>query len=166
MNIELINRMKSFLNSEEFKFKIKTIVEDKAVAINNSRDSVVVSEDLNFNSDLINKFVIYCKEFLSIDKSVKINLVSSKEGYSFKTLAYYIIGDHESFIYCKNRALVDCLRSLAHELVHNCQDYEGRIDSKQIGETNDGVPIENEANAKAGEIIRIFGREYPEIYDI
>ena len=30
----------------------------------------------------------------------------------------------------------------------------------------DGSPQENEANAKAGEIVRKFGRENPEVYDL
>jgi hypothetical protein len=52
---------------------------------------------------------------------------------------------------------------LAHELVHHKQNLEGRLkDAVKDGE--DGSPIENEANAKAGEIVRRYGKLNPSIY--
>jgi hypothetical protein len=35
-----------------------------------------------------------------------------------------------------------------------------------IEEGSDGSLIENEANAMAGEIVRKFGKKYPEIYNL
>jgi hypothetical protein len=60
--------------------------------------------------------------------------------------------------------LVDVLRSIAHELVHHLQNQRGELDGTK-NEGGDGSPWENEANAKAGELIRIFGRQNPEIYE-
>ena len=57
------------------------------------------------------------------------------------------------------------MRSIAHELTHLKQDKEGRLQDNNHDENNEaGSPIENEANAVAGQIIRKFGEEYPEIY--
>ena len=54
---------------------------------------------------------------------------------------------------------------MAHELVHHKQNKEGELTgSKEEGE--DGSPWEDEANAKAGEIVRKYGRENPEIYNL
>jgi hypothetical protein len=65
----------------------------------------------------------------------------------------------------KNRALIDVLRSIGHELTHHKQYEDGRItDSKKDGES--GSDIENEANAKAGYFIRIYCKKNPKRYDL
>jgi hypothetical protein len=56
---------------------------------------------------------------------------------------------------------VDVLRTLAHELVHHKQREDGR---ELNGE--DGSDIENEANAKAGELLRKFRYVIPEIFNV
>jgi Zn-dependent peptidase ImmA (M78 family) len=57
--------------------------------------------------------------------------------------------------------MADILRTLAHELVHHKQNLDGRI-NYESGET--GSDIENEANAKAGVLLRDFGKKNNEIY--
>lgn len=54
---------------------------------------------------------------------------------------------------------VDVLRTLAHELVHYKQHLDGDMYAG-AGET--GTPIENEANAVAGIIMRHFNKKYPQ----
>jgi Zn-dependent peptidase ImmA (M78 family) len=74
-------------------------------------------------------------------------------------------GNNKVKIYAKDRAIVDIMRSIAHELTHLKQDVEGRLNDKNHDKDNSaGSPIENEANATAGTIMRKFGEEYPEIY--
>jgi hypothetical protein len=58
--------------------------------------------------------------------------------------------------------MADILRTLGHELVHRKQDEDGRIDMNS-GET--GSKIENEANAKAGVLLREFGQQNKQIYE-
>lgn len=78
------------------------------------------------------------------------------------TAAY---GDKKINVYAKDRALVDIMRSIAHEYVHLKQDVDGRLeDSNHASNNAAGSDIENEANFKAGEIIRKWGEEHPEIY--
>ena len=60
------------------------------------------------------------------------------------------------------RALVDILRSIAHELVHAKQDQEMRL---MPGSGEDGSPIENEAHALAGLIMRKFEKDNKHIYE-
>lgn len=110
--------------------------------------------------DLLNKFVNFTGKYLGI-KPPKIHLQFNREGL-VTTAAY---GNNHVKIYAKDRASVDIMRSIAHELVHMLQDQEGRLEQKHHDDNNEaGSPIENEANAKAGEIMRKFGEEYPEIY--
>jgi hypothetical protein len=111
--------------------------------------------------DLLNKFVNFTGKYLGI-KPPKIHLQFNREG--LVTTASY--GNNTVRIYAKDRASVDIMRSIAHELVHMLQDKEGRLDQTHHDANNEaGSPIENEANAKAGEIMRKFGEEYPEIYE-
>lgn len=56
----------------------------------------------------------------------------------------------------------DIIRTLAHELVHYKQDLEGRL-TDNSGMT--GSPVENEANAMAGEIMRHFNKKFPQYFD-
>ena len=65
-----------------------------------------------------------------------------------------------------NRNLADALRTIAHELTHFKQSLDKRITDNpedKSGET--GSEIENEANARAGIIMREFGKSHPEIYE-
>lgn len=70
--------------------------------------------------------------------------------------------DQESgkiYLQITNRHPLDIFRTLAHELVHFKQDTNHRLDD-QSGET--GSPIENEANAIAGVVMRHFNKKYPQ----
>jgi len=113
------------------------------------------------NRDLMEKFILFVNDFLGIEKSCKIKLTVDRKDIT--TSAYYNIEDHFACIYIKDRAIMDVMRSVAHELVHHQQNERGDL-TGLAEEGDDGSPIENEANAKAGEIIRVFGKQNPEIY--
>jgi hypothetical protein len=49
-------------------------------------------------------------------------------------------------------------------MVHHKQRQRGDLENNPTA-GDDGSPEENEANAKAGELIRIFGKQNPEIYE-
>jgi hypothetical protein len=63
----------------------------------------------------------------------------------------------------KNRALVDVMRSIAHELVHHKQWEDGRLNGPKPPDI--GGEIEDEANAKAGQFIKMFAKQDETIYD-
>jgi predicted GNAT family acetyltransferase len=110
--------------------------------------------------DALNKFISFSSEFLKVKKP-KVVLQFNHDG--LVTTASY--GDDKVHVYSKDRALIDIMRSIAHEMTHMKQDAENRLDqSKHDVNNKAGSPIENEANAKAGEIIRKFGELHPKIY--
>jgi cytidyltransferase-like protein len=78
-----------------------------------------------------------------------------------RSFGYFDPNSNKIWIYCGNRNMGDILRTLAHELVHRKQDEDGRI-NYESGKT--GSEIENEANAKAGVLLRDFGKQHEEIY--
>ena len=121
------------------------------------RERLLTTKDIRTVSDFVN----FAKQYLGITDDVKVAL-AFKRTPELKTTAYYNL---EGFlvVYAKDRAIIDVCRSIAHELVHHKQNIEGRlIDSAKDGE--DGSPIENEANAVAGIIIRKYGKLHPEIH--
>ena len=111
---------------------------------------------------IVQKFIEFVIDNLGIDGEVKVELTTNKDG--IRTSAVYNNNSELSKVYIKNRAIVDICRSVAHELVHHKQNQRGDLkDNPTAGD--DGSPEENEANSKAGELIRIFGRQNPEIYE-
>ena len=108
---------------------------------------------------LIGDFVNYCIRNLPIrSKEMHVYLVDSRSDYRISTTAYYAPGQNVIAIYCKNRALVDICRSIAHEMTHMLQDELGMLE----GPIQDvGGFHENHANAKAGELIKSFAKSKP-----
>lgn len=111
---------------------------------------------------IVQKFIEFVIDNLGIDGEVKVELTTNKDG--IRTSAVYNNNSELSRVYIKNRAIVDICRSVAHELVHHKQNQRGELKGNPTA-GDDGSPEENEANAKAGELIRIFGRQNPEMYE-
>jgi hypothetical protein len=109
----------------------------------------------------LTNFINFTKKYLGIDDDIKVELAFERTP-DLTTYAYYKLGELVK-VYARNRNTGDIMRSLAHELVHHKQFIEGRLDNP-AEQGKDGTDIENEANAMAGEIVRKWGKENPEIY--
>lgn len=123
------------------------------------REALMTKEESDIRT--VADFINFAKEFLGINDGIQIKLAFERTP-DLKTTAYY---NSTGFlvVYVKDRAIIDVCRSIAHELVHHKQNLDGKLkDAVRDGE--DGSPIENEANAVAGVIIRKYGRVHPEIY--
>lgn len=132
------------------KIKIKTLLRE-ALMTQDKKDVLDVTDFVNF-----------AKKQLGIDDDIKVALVFNRTP-DLRTTAYYNFSIPLIKIYAKDRAIIDICRSIAHELVHHLQYLQGRLlDAIKDGE--DGSPIENEANAVAGVIIRKWGKLHPEFY--
>ena len=104
-------------------------------------------------------FCNFCADHFPITGGFKVFVVDDRELHDIPTTAAYHRGRNIIKVYGKNRALVDILRSIAHELTHLKQDERGEL----IGIIQDaGGSIEDEANAKAGEIIKLYAKSDPE----
>lgn len=109
---------------------------------------------------LMKKFVEYVCNELEINEP-QINIINSPTySQEYKSFGGYIPSEEKILVVVHNRNMADILRTLAHELVHHYQKLNG---DELNGE--DGSETENEANAKAGIIMRKFGRENPEIFE-
>lgn len=96
-------------------------------------------------------------------KTLPANIKFVDEEYASEHLTFgtYNPSTDEIVIVKGDRHPVDVLRTLAHELVHHKQREDGR---ELNGE--DGSDIENEANAKAGELMRKYRTLRPEIFNV
>tara|TARA_Y100000593_G_scaffold85021_1_gene161409 strand:- start:366 stop:797 length:432 start_codon:yes stop_codon:yes gene_type:complete len=107
------------------------------------------------NFSLAGDFINFCADNLPVVGDFEIYVVSDRNKHSIDTTAAYHVGKNIVKVYGKDRALVDILRSIAHELTHMMQDESGMLQ----GEIQDaGGLIEDEANAKAGELIKLFAK--------
>jgi len=118
-----------------------------------------ISKDLGMEkqkSDLAKEFTHFCGESLPIENDYKVYLVADRDAHDIATTAVYEVGNNVCKIYAKNRALVDILRSIAHEMTHMMQDEMGLIGEYPIRDA--GGFHEDQANAKAGELIKLFAK--------
>lgn len=106
----------------------------------------------------LDDFVNFASDHLKIQEKPKIILVQVRD--NDMTTANYNPNSKEMKIYSKNRAFFDVARSIAHELVHHMQLENGK---ELNGDT--GSDCENEANAVAGQIIRLYGQKNPDFYE-
>ena len=112
--------------------------------------------------DKLNRFVKFVKDQLELDTVPVISIQNHRE--NIKTTANYDYTKDEKIIkVCsKGRALVDVMRSIAHEMVHHKQFEQGRL---KVQPPDIGGEIEDEANAKAGQYIKMFAQKDPTIYE-
>lgn len=113
--------------------------------------------------DKLNGFVKFVKDELEIKEMPTISIQNHRNG--LKTTANYDYTKENKIVKvcAKNRALVDVMRSIAHELVHHKQFEQGRLDVKP---PDIGGEIEDEANAKAGQFIKMYAKKDSSIYDL
>jgi hypothetical protein len=73
----------------------------------------------------------------------------------------HVPGSGKIWVYAKNRNLVDLLRTVFHELVHVRQHELNLI---QPNSSYPGSPIEMVADAMAGKLIKIYGKNNKQIF--
>jgi hypothetical protein len=117
----------------------------------------------NINEGIVEDFIEFGKSELSLGDDFKINLTDNTD--SVETLGNYDIDGKEITVVKKNRAIPDIIRSIAHEMVHHNQNVRGDLRGRG-DEGEEGSPWEDEANSKAGRLVRRFGDKNPEIYDL
>jgi putative N-acetylmannosamine-6-phosphate epimerase len=103
-----------------------------------------------------------CKK-LNITKIPAIELsMDTDEAQGNHHTGGHVPGSGKIWIYAKNRNLVDILRTTFHELVHVKQHD---LDMIKPDSSYPGSPIEVEADAVAGTLIKIYGAANPHIFE-
>ena len=115
-----------------------------------------VEKDLDLDAhkvNLLSEFCLFCANNLPIEGECSVHIISDRKKHGCITTAAYLVGENKCYIYGKNRALPDVMRSVAHEMTHMMQDQLGLIN----GPIRDaGGFHEDQANARAGELLKRF----------
>ena len=110
---------------------------------------------------ILKTFLIFLKRELRVTFDTPIILIDDAD-FAKKVFAFGFINENK-IIYLSiiNRHPIDILRTLSHEMVHYKQLIEKGTIKSRAGSTE-----ENFANAKAGEIMRKYGKLHPELFDL
>ena len=142
---------------EIYKNKLPNYVKDKWGV------ELVKGKNNSMNESIIDDFIDFGKNELTLGDGFNVRLTDNND--ELETLASYDMSKNEISVMSKNRAVPDIIRSIAHEMVHHKQNEMGDLKGNPE-EGEDGSPWEDQANSKAGELVRMFGKEFPEIYDL
>lgn len=109
-------------------------------------------------------FVDFASGELQLKDTPKIHVINSSDfTQKWKSFGGYQPMQNKIAVVIKGRGLADILRTLAHEMVHAQQMQHNKLDVSS-GET--GSPVENEANALAGVLMRNYGKKNPMIFEL
>ena len=141
--------------------KLKSIDRSMPVAVQPDNE---ITEDRN-NTDKMKRiqhFIdwVYKKEHITAPRP-NIQLSANKESDDMHHTGWYNANTNTMWVYTGNRNLIDILRTIAHELRHRKQGSEGRIH----GHSPPGSKLERDADAEAGYLMKLYGKEYPEIIE-
>lgn len=122
----------------------------------------IKEEELDDIGKIIKNFVDFACDRLEIKQHPKVTLIRDpKVASDRKSFGGYLVGQGKIEVNVGNRHIMDVLRTLAHEIVHHKQDMDNvlRHDSGE-----DGSEHENEANAQAAVLMRVWGKNNPELF--
>lgn len=114
--------------------------------------------------DYMRKFFAIAQRDLKLDSLPKIIWTSTATAKGQRpTFGKFQNDNNHITVSIINRHPIDIMRTLAHELTHYKQDITKGLDANS-GDT--GSPVEDEANAMAGRIMRHFNEENPNAFNI
>ena len=109
---------------------------------------------------VVKDFMRFTKMKLNIRNDIPVELIYDLEfSRKYSSFACIMTDSKQIYVSVINRHPVDILRSLAHEMVH----YKQMINGQSI-QGHTGSRHENEANAKAGVVLRDYGKMHPELF--
>jgi hypothetical protein len=114
------------------------------------------------DTDVVNDFAQFCVTNLRLESPVRLRLKKDPTwSERNKTFGRYNGETNELEVSLAGRHIMDVLRTIAHELTHQRQ-HEREAVPDHAGKT--GSEYENEANARAGILMREYGRAHPELF--
>lgn len=131
---------------------------DEHQKISDSKVKILKSRDLDLHDnseDLIKQFVKFCCEMMELQNDYDCYLSANRKKSKIKTTAVCSFNEGNIRIYCKDRALADVLRSIAHEMFHLKQHELGLVHNN-TKKKHYLSPIEWDANIVAGSLISFF----------
>jgi Zn-dependent peptidase ImmA (M78 family) len=113
--------------------------------------------------DALRDFLPIAVKHLKIKELPKIKLLGDVETDHMPSFGKFSNDDRTVHLGIKNRHPNDILRTLAHEMVHYAQGEHGELDADSW---QTGSPVEDQANAEAGVIMREFNKQFPQYMEL
>jgi hypothetical protein len=160
---KVIEKMKTYkLSDEQLLKSIESYKKNKP----KSDAADLIKENISESKQQsIQHFVEFATKRLKLKENPKISLVAGKEYGNVKSsLGGFDPITKEIYVATENRLTADILRTIAHEMVHRKQDEMGLV-RNPMKDGADGSPIENQAHAVAGILMREYGRINKQIYN-
>ena len=120
------------------------------IIINKNKAGSLSTRDL----DVIVAFSKYAATKLRIKNNIKLFLLRKDHDQEGISTAAYNRENNDVYVRVGGRALVDALRSIAHEFGHARQKELGELDADDIPDI--GGKVEDDANAASGRLIKMF----------
>jgi hypothetical protein len=154
------------INPQRITYGFKTpTVEDVSLTWDGVSPStkMFLSEQEPTDEEILKDFIEFCVKELKIETMPVVKLRKDPQwSVVNKTFGRYIDEKHLLEVAFGQRHIMDVLRTVAHELTHKHQ-HEREDVPGNAGET--GSPWENEANARAGVLMRDYAQQHPELFD-
>jgi hypothetical protein len=109
--------------------------------------------------DALRDFLPIALEHLKLKSLPKITFVKDVKNSHVPTFGRFTNETKKLFVDIENRHPNDVIRTLAHELTHFAQGEADKLDDDSW---KTGSPMENDANAQAGVMMRKFNIKYPQ----
>ncbi len=151
-------------SKKELDLVAKTIMRKKNFTTPNQQFQVESTNLKKNEPDLISamkKFLPIAINVLKLDKLPKIKFEKYIAHRDQPSFGRFVNATTTIHLGIENRHPNDILRTLAHELVHYKQLLDNKLNTDS-GKT--GSPEENEAHIKAGVIMRLFNKRYPDFF--
>lgn len=113
------------------------------------------------DSDVIKNFISFLQDELPLVNDIEIYFLDNKE----KNMTTGIRLRNMMGILSKGRMLIDVLRTLAHEWVHEYQHQKMGLDDTQKYQ-DVGGPVENMSNTLSGIFVKKFEKLNPDSHSI
>ena len=108
--------------------------------------------------EALKEFVTYLQTELPLKDDV---FITFKGGRDIKMTTGVRMPKHQIFVLADKRLLIDILRTVAHEWVHEFQHQKmGLKDNQKV--PNIGGPVENMANVLSGIFLKKFNKIFPD----
>jgi hypothetical protein len=112
----------------------------------------------------VTDFVKYCVQQLALESVPEIRLRrDSQWGARNHSFGQFDAAGNRLIVAVADRHVMDILRTVAHELVHSAQQQQQGLPA---GAGHTGSEFENEANARAGILMRDYAELHPEYFEL
>jgi hypothetical protein len=135
---------------------------DRGAPVATDKELKEDDSSMHEHEERIRHFMAWCKAKLKLKQPLPdIEFSDEKDSPDMHHTGYYNNHENKLWVYTGNRNLIDILRTVAHEFTHRKQGEEGRIK----GHSPAGSKLEQEADAMAGYLMKLYGKMYPEIIE-